>query len=97
MARPYSGAKPWKPYPSQLEALRAVADGCSLSEGGRKIGLEQQDMASRISSLYTRLGITADNAPGHHLSQHRRWVAIKICKDHGWWPEEHKPPTGDAG
>jgi len=87
MARPPNGPRPWKPFPSQLEALRAVADGCTLSEAGKKIHLEPWHVASRLSGLYDRLGITLANTPGHRLSQHRRYTAIQVCKDHGWWTE----------
>lgn len=99
MPRPPLGDKPWKPYPSQLAALVAVADGCSLSAGGRKLDppVGQQAMAQRLSSLYDRLGIkepqTLAESGEHHLSQWRRWKAIKICREHGWWPEDGQTPA----
>lgn len=86
-------SKPWRPYPSQIQALRAVADGSSLSAGGRKIGLTHQQMASRLSMCYDRLGIkepqTHAEMNQHHLSPWRRAKAIEICKARGWWdPDE---------
>lgn len=88
MARPRNGPKPWKPFPSQLEALRAVADGSSHREAGLKIHLDPWQVGSRLSGLYDRLGITLENTPGHRLSQHRRYAAIRICKANGWWADE---------
>lgn len=91
------GEKPWRPYPSQIAALVAVSDGCSLTAGGAKIGITHQSMAQRLSSLYDRLGIKDPSTPAeydeHHLSQWRRWKAIKICKERGWWPDGTQSPA----
>lgn len=85
------GAKPWRPYPSQLAVLRAVADGSSLTEAGRKLGLDHQDVSARLSGCYDRLGVkdpeTFEEMREHHLSPWRRAKAIKVCKEHGWWTE----------
>lgn len=99
MGRRPLGDKPWKPYPSQLAALVAVADGCSLTTGGRKLDppVSHQQMAQRLSTLYDRLGIKEPQTPAeydqHHLSQWRRWKAIKICREHGWWPGDGQTPA----
>jgi len=80
-----------RPYPSQLEALHAVADGCSLTEAGAKIGIDRQALGARLSAAYDRLKIDKGlDKPG--TSQERRWKAIRVCIDQGWWPYE---PPGD--
>ena len=73
------------PTPRELKALRAVADGSSLSEAAQKLETTTSRLASVLSCLYLRLGIT--NRSSHHLSQDRRSMAIKIGKKEGWWTE----------
>jgi hypothetical protein len=71
--------------------LRAVADGRSLAEAGRELGLTHMDVGSRLSGCYDRLGIkepgTLAESRQHPLSPWRRDKAVKICKAHGWWDE----------
>ena len=85
--------KPWRPYPRQLAALQAVADGCSLTEAGRRLGgIGPAAVGSLLSMCYDRLGIkdpqTYAEAGEHHLSRYRRAKAIEICKARGWWPDD---------
>lgn len=91
MARQTLGPKPWKPHPKQIETLQAVADGCSLGKAAERLGVPITMVASRLSGCYTRLGVkdpeTDEEKQQHHLSQWRRYKAIKVCMDHGWWPE----------
>jgi len=88
MAREPSGAKPWKPYPRQIEALVIAADGWPVTEIARRMGVEPPAVGAILSGAYARLGITRENTPGHHLSHVRRQAAVKICKDNGWWPDD---------
>lgn len=77
--------EPWavlRPYPKQLEALRAVADGCSLTEGGRRMGISRYELGALLSAAYSRLKIK--DLGQHQTGQDRRWKAIKICKKNGW-------------
>lgn len=86
------GPKPWKPYPSQLAVLRAVACGCPLSVAAEVLGLSRTAVASRLSECYERLGVkdpqTLADTDEHHQSIYRRHRAIQICVDRGWWTEE---------
>jgi hypothetical protein len=77
-----------KPYPKQLEALRLAAEGYSLSKIGERMGgRPPAAVGALISGAYSRLKITQGlEKPG--VSQERRWKAIKVCKDHGWLPED---------
>jgi hypothetical protein len=92
VSRPPLGDKPWKPYPSQLAVLLAVADGTSLSQAGRDLGLDRQEVAERLSGCYDRLGIkepqTFDEANEHPLSRWRRAKAVEVCRAHGWLEDE---------
>jgi hypothetical protein len=72
-----------RPYPKQLEALRTVADGCSLTEGARRMGIKSPALGALLSGAYSRLKIK--DLGGHHLSQDRRRIAVNICKREGWW------------
>lgn len=78
--------EPWailRPYPRQLEALRTVADGCSLTEGARRMGIPSASLGALLSGAYSRLKIK--DLGCHHLSQDRRQMAISLCKQKGWW------------
>jgi DNA-binding NarL/FixJ family response regulator len=98
---------PRRPQPNQIEALQAAADGCSLAVAAQRIDITVQMIASRLSHCYDRLGI---DRPGgmHSLSPDRRYMAIQVCRDNGWWPAEHadgctgapdhtEPCEGDRG
>lgn len=74
-----------EPTPREIECLLAVADGCSLSVAADRTGRRVTDIASILSTLYTRLGIK--DLPGHRLSHSRRQRAVEIVKREGWWPE----------
>ncbi len=84
--RPERGAKPWRPYPKQIETLVAAADGASIGLIAMRLGVPPTQVAQRLSDAYTRLGVK--DIPSHRLSHVRRAAAIKICKDRGWWPTE---------
>jgi len=86
MASPDPGPKPWKPYPRQMEALRALADGSSLSEAGQKMGgITAQAVSSLLSHAYSRLRVKDIPHP-HHSTVRRDW-AIRVCREHGWWED----------
>lgn len=72
-----------KPTPRELKALHMVADGASLTEAAEAAGWKRTDLASILSCLYLRLGIT--NQTADRLSQERRRKAIQICQQNGWW------------
>jgi DNA-binding NarL/FixJ family response regulator len=76
---------PERPTPRELKALHAVQDGVSLAVAGARMGLSAQAIGSILSHAYDRLKIP--KRWSQHLSQERRYEAIRICKDHGWWDE----------
>lgn len=79
-----------RPTPRELRALMAVADGCSLAAGAHRLGRTVGWLAHVLSRLYTRFGIK--ELPGHRLSHDRRYMAVRICKANGWWPDDaHNP------
>lgn len=77
--------EPEQPTPREIKALKAVEDGSSLSQAGKKLGLSSHALGAILSHAYDRLKIK--DLASHRLSQERRALAIKVCKDHGWWPE----------
>ena len=74
---------PMKPTPRELAALRAVADGSSLTKAAPDLGLTASALGSILSCLYERLVIK--DLGEHPLSQDRRRMAVNICKREGWW------------
>ena len=84
------GAKPWKPHPRQIEALVIASEGVPVTEIARRMGVTPPAVGSILSGAYSRLGITWENTPGHHLSHARRQAAVRLCKIHGWWPGQER-------
>jgi DNA-binding NarL/FixJ family response regulator len=76
---------PEQPTPREIKALQAAEDGSSLTVAGARMGLSAAAIGSILSHAYDRLKVK--DLAGHRLSQDRRAKAIKVCKDHGWWPE----------
>lgn len=77
--------EPERPTEREIKALLAVQDGSSLAVAGARLGLSAPALGSILSHAYDRLKVK--DLARHHLSRDRRELAIKICKDHGWWPE----------
>jgi hypothetical protein len=73
------------PTPREICALKAVEDGSSLTEAAAKLGITAPALGSILSGAYARLLVK--DMGEHHLSQDRRTMAIKICKENGWWDE----------
>ena len=74
-----------RPTPREIRALKAVEDGSSLAVAADRLGIPRPALASVLSGLYLRLGITTRSP--HRLSTDRRRMAVNICKREGWWPE----------
>jgi DNA-binding NarL/FixJ family response regulator len=74
---------PEPPTPREIRALKAVQDGSPLTEAAEKLGITAPALGSILSGVYARLLVK--DMGGHHLSQDRRAMAIKICKQNGWW------------
>lgn len=82
---PWRHPEPTRPTPREIRALQAAEDGVSLTVAGARIGLTAAAIGSILSGVYDRLKVK--DLSEHHLSQSRRTKAIKVCRDHGWWPE----------
>ncbi|MFF7335390.1 helix-turn-helix domain-containing protein [Streptomyces sp. NPDC008150] len=61
----------------QAEVLAAAADGCPLSEVAVRVGLRTQAVASHLSHVYRRLGVTDGVPPGA-----RRRAAVEEARRH---------------
>jgi DNA-binding NarL/FixJ family response regulator len=79
--------EPEQPTEREIKALQAVQDGVSLTVGGARMGLSAPAIGSILSHAYERLRVK--DLHKHHLSQDRRHLAIKVCRNHGWWPGDH--------
>ncbi|MCX4911866.1 helix-turn-helix domain-containing protein [Streptomyces sp. NBC_00878] len=63
---------------AQVKALRAVAGGEPLSMVAERLGMPRDGLASRLSEIYRRLGVT-------HVSRgfQRRMAAVDAARKHG--------------
>jgi hypothetical protein len=84
---------PEPPTPREIKALRAVQDGATLTEAAKELRITASALGSILSCVYARLLIK--DLGSHHLSQDRRAMAVKICKEQGWWPDGNDLRTED--
>jgi DNA-binding CsgD family transcriptional regulator len=78
----------------QAEALTAAADGASLAEVGRRMGVTRERVSSLLSTAYQRLDVA------HLPRELKRSAAVRVARQRGLIPaapatvEREPAPTG---
>jgi hypothetical protein len=75
-------ARPPGLYPKHVTVLAAAADGVSLAEVGRRLGMPRTQVASRMSEAYRALDV------GWLPREERRAAAVEALRGMGLIPAE---------
>lgn len=69
--------------PKQVDLLKVVDTGCSLTVAGERLGLPREAVSARLSEIYRRLGISRDGVRNNDIRRARRKEAISKAREYG--------------